>query len=102
MRTIISPCTISPTCLLPCLVVRPGLVRSVGTDGREVLLNKAIHLQHGWVGVVNRSQADINGRVDMATSRQKEGEYFQSVPAYRDLSNVGTAKLTSELSAHLE
>ena len=34
-----------------------------GTDCRDVLLGKTLRLRHGWVAVVNRGQADINGRV---------------------------------------
>jgi GTP-binding protein EngB required for normal cell division len=33
-----------------------------GTDARDVLLNKVYSLKLGYIGVVNRSQADINGK----------------------------------------
>ena len=33
-----------------------------GTSALEVLSNRAVPLKLGYVGVVNRSQADINGR----------------------------------------
>lgn len=36
-----------------------------GTDALEILGRGSYHLQHPWVGVVNRSQADINMSVDM-------------------------------------
>ena len=34
-----------------------------GTDARDVLDGHAVKLKHGWIGVVNRGQADINSRV---------------------------------------
>ena len=33
-----------------------------GTNAREVLEGQAVKLKHGWIGVVNRGQADINSR----------------------------------------
>ena len=37
-----------------------------GTNAREVLEGAAVKLKHGWIGVVNRGQADINSRVGHA------------------------------------
>ena len=37
-----------------------------GTNAREVLEGAAVKLKHGWIGVVNRGQADINSRVGPA------------------------------------
>ena len=34
-----------------------------GTDARDILDNAAVRLKHGWIGVINRGQADINSRV---------------------------------------
>jgi dynamin 1-like protein len=34
-----------------------------GTDARDVLNGQAVRLKNGWIGVVNRGQADINSRV---------------------------------------
>lgn len=34
-----------------------------GTDAREILTNTAVRLRNGWVGVVNRGQADLNAKV---------------------------------------
>ncbi|MCP6508478.1 dynamin family protein, partial [Klebsiella pneumoniae] len=33
-----------------------------GTDARDVLENKLLPLRRGYIGVVNRSQKDIDGR----------------------------------------
>lgn len=38
-----------------------------GTDAREVLEGSAVKLKHGWIGVVNRGQADINSKVKPAS-----------------------------------
>lgn len=34
-----------------------------GTDARDVLNGQAVRLKNGWIGVVNRGQADINSKV---------------------------------------
>ena len=48
-----------------------------GTDCRDVLCGRSLRLRHGWVGVVNRGQADINKRTSMAEARAREGEFFR-------------------------
>ncbi|KAJ0837132.1 putative dynamin central domain, dynamin, GTPase region, Dynamin superfamily [Helianthus annuus] len=47
---------------------------------REVLEGRAYRLQHPWVGIVNRSQADINKNSDMIYARWREQEYFATSP----------------------
>ena len=34
-----------------------------GTDARDVLQGSAVRLKNGWIGIVNRGQADIMGKV---------------------------------------
>jgi hypothetical protein len=63
----------------------------------KVLEGRAYRLQHPWVGIVNRSQADINKNVDMIIARRKEREYFETSPEYGHLSN----KMGSEYLAKL-
>ena len=36
-----------------------------GTDARDILENRFLPLKKGYVGVVNRSQKDINSRKDI-------------------------------------
>ena len=48
----------------------------------KVLEGGQYRLQHPWVGIVNRSQADINKNVDMIVARRKEREYFETSPEY--------------------
>lgn len=68
----------------------------------QVLEGRSYRLQHPWVGIVNRSQADINRNVDMIAARRKEQEYFESSPEYGHLAHkMGAeylAKLLSEVS----
>ena len=68
----------------------------------KVLEGRAYRLQHPWVGIVNRSQADINKNVNMIAARRKEQEYFESSPEYGHLAHkMGAeylAKLLSKVS----
>lgn len=72
-----------------------------GTDCRDVLCGRSLRLRHGWVGVVNRGQADINKRMSMPEARAREQEFFRSTDTYRDLDNTGTTYLANKLSNHL-
>jgi replication fork clamp-binding protein CrfC len=47
-----------------------------GTDAREILENKLLPLRRGYVGVVNRSQKDIDGRKDIKAALQAERTFF--------------------------
>ncbi|KAL5225460.1 hypothetical protein ABZP36_012099 [Zizania latifolia] len=74
-----------------------------GTNALDVLEGRAYRLQHPWVGIVNRSQADINKNVDMIIARRKEQEFFASSPEYSHLaSRMGSEYLAKLLSQHLE
>ncbi|GAB2226694.1 hypothetical protein Droror1_Dr00022513 [Drosera rotundifolia] len=74
-----------------------------GTNALDVLEGRSYRLQHPWVGIVNRSQADINKNVDMISARQKEREYFETSPDYAHLfSKMGSEFLAKLLSKHLE
>ncbi|XVF13542.1 hypothetical protein REPUB_Repub08aG0216400 [Reevesia pubescens] len=74
-----------------------------GTNAVDVLEGRAYPLQHPWVGIVNRSQADINKNVDMIAARRKEREFFATSPDYGHLaSKMGSEYLAKVLSKHLE
>ncbi|XP_020228158.1 dynamin-related protein 1B isoform X1 [Cajanus cajan] len=74
-----------------------------GTDAAEILEGKSYKLNYPWIGVVNRSQADINKQVDMIAARKRETEYFANSPEYRHLaSRMGSVHLGKVLSKHLE
>ncbi|KAL8160051.1 hypothetical protein V2J09_001588 [Rumex salicifolius] len=74
-----------------------------GTNAVDILEGRAFRLQFPWVGIVNRSQADINKNVDMMASRRKEREFWANSPEYRHLANkMGSEYLAKILSKHLE
>ncbi|GJN20162.1 hypothetical protein PR202_gb07504 [Eleusine coracana subsp. coracana] len=74
-----------------------------GTNALDVLEGRSYRLQHPWVGIVNRSQADINRNVDMIVARRKEQEFFTSSPEYAHLaSRMGSEYLAKLLSQQLE
>lgn len=65
----------------------------------KVLEGRSYRLQHPWVGIVNRSQADINKNVDMIIARRKEREYFATSSDYGHLaSKMGSEYLAKLLS----
>jgi hypothetical protein len=67
------------------------------------LEGRSYRLQHPWVGVVNRSQQDINKNVDMIAARRRERDYFQQSADYGHLSSrMGSEYLGKLLSKHLE
>ncbi|KAL0007444.1 hypothetical protein SO802_008946 [Lithocarpus litseifolius] len=74
-----------------------------GTNALDVIEGRSYRLQQPWVGIVNRSQADINKNVDMIVARRKEREYFATSPEYGHLaSKMGSEYLAKLLSKHLE
>ncbi|KAM6600209.1 hypothetical protein CsatA_019818 [Cannabis sativa] len=74
-----------------------------GTNAADILEGKSYKLQFPWIGVVNRSQADINKSVDMIAARRREREYFSNTTEYRHLAHrMGSEHLGKMLSKHLE
>ncbi|KAK9266866.1 hypothetical protein L1049_027125 [Liquidambar formosana] len=74
-----------------------------GTNALDVLEGRSYRLQHPWVGIVNRSQAEINKNVDMIAARRREREFFATSPDYGHLSSkMGSEYLAKLLSKHLE
>ena len=49
-----------------------------GTNAVDILNNRKYPLKLGWVGVVNRSQQDIEGRKTLADAKEAEKSYFHS------------------------
>lgn len=70
-----------------------------GTDCMDVLSNKVVPLQRGYIAVVNRSQRDIQERLPIRKGLAKEQAYFQSHPKYRQaLPQCGTVNLARTLN----
>jgi len=73
-----------------------------GTDARDVLENRLLPLRRGYVGVVNRSQKDIDGKKDIKAAVAAERKFFLSHPAYRHMADkCGTPYLQKQLNAQL-
>jgi len=73
-----------------------------GTDAREIMENKLLPLRRGYVGVVNRSQKDIEGRKDIKAAVAAERKFFLSHPSYRHMADrCGTPYLQKQLNAQL-
>ncbi|KAI5354059.1 PREDICTED: dynamin-related [Prunus dulcis] len=74
-----------------------------GTDARSFLLGKVIPLKLGYVGVVNRSQEDINKNRGIATALAYEEKFFNDHSVYRGLSDhCGIPQLARKLNEILE
>ncbi|XP_044729095.1 dynamin isoform X5 [Chrysoperla carnea] len=73
-----------------------------GTDARDILENKLLPLRRGYIGVVNRSQKDIDGRKDINAALAAERKFFLSHPSYRHLAErLGTPYLQRVLNQQL-
>ncbi|XP_054599579.1 dynamin-2 isoform X5 [Nothobranchius furzeri] len=73
-----------------------------GTDARDILENKLLPLRRGYIGVVNRSQKDIDGKKDIRAALAAERKFFLSHPAYRHLAErMGTPHLQKSLNQQL-
>ncbi|XP_058190195.1 phragmoplastin DRP1E-like [Rhododendron vialii] len=74
-----------------------------GTNALDVLEGRSYRLQHPWVGIVNRSQADLNRNVDMLSARCREREFFATSLEYGHMaSRMGSEYLAKLLSEQLE
>ncbi|KAG2490563.1 hypothetical protein HYH03_010957 [Edaphochlamys debaryana] len=73
-----------------------------GTDAAHILRNAHIPLRLGYVGLVLRSQADINAGLPMPDCRRREEAFFASRAEYRDVAaHCGIAHLARRLNAIL-
>ncbi|XP_065089143.1 dynamin isoform X3 [Ochlerotatus camptorhynchus] len=73
-----------------------------GTDARDILENKLLPLRRGYIGVVNRSQKDIEGRKDIVAALAAERKFFLSHPSYRHIADrLGTPYLQKVLNQQL-
>eukprot|EP00252_Welwitschia_mirabilis_P025369 TRINITY_DN7890_c0_g1_i2.p1 TRINITY_DN7890_c0_g1~~TRINITY_DN7890_c0_g1_i2.p1 ORF type:complete len:829 (+),score=169.72 TRINITY_DN7890_c0_g1_i2:397-2883(+) len=70
-----------------------------GTDARNFLLGKEIPLRLGYVGVVNRSQADIDSNKSIQDALAYEANFFSSRPVYHNLEDrCGIPHLAKKLN----
>lgn len=58
-----------------------------------------VFLRAGYIGVVNRSQKDIDGKKDIRVALAAERKFFLSHPAYRHIAErMGTPHLQKTLN----
>ncbi|XP_044217975.1 dynamin 3a isoform X1 [Thunnus albacares] len=73
-----------------------------GTDAREILENRLLPLRRGYIGVVNRSQKDIDGKKDIKAALLAEEKFFLSHSAYKHIAaSMGTPYLQRILNQQL-
>lgn len=70
-----------------------------GTNALDILTGRVYSLKLGFIGVVNRSQLDINSGKDLKDAIDHEMEFFRSHPAYRNIAHrCGTKFLAKALN----
>ncbi|XP_055331611.1 dynamin-like isoform X2 [Paramacrobiotus metropolitanus] len=73
-----------------------------GTDARDILENKLLPLRRGYIGIVNRSQRDIDGKKDIKAAQDAERKFFITHPSYRHIAErMGTSYLQRVLNQQL-
>ncbi|KAK5652603.1 hypothetical protein OQA88_10364 [Cercophora sp. LCS_1] len=73
-----------------------------GTNALDILSGRVYPLKLGWIGVVNRSQQDIQGNKPMEEALKSESEFFRHHPAYRNIATrCGTHFLAKTLNTTL-
>ncbi|KAI9657610.1 MAG: Dynamin- GTPase protein [Bathelium mastoideum] len=73
-----------------------------GTNALDILSGRVYPLKLGFIGVVNRSQQDIQGNKSLAEALQTERDFFRHHPAYRNMANrCGTQYLAKTLNTTL-
>jgi dynamin 1-like protein len=70
-----------------------------GTNALDILTGRVYPLKLGFIGIVNRSQQDINSEKSMADAFESETEFFREHPAYRNIAHKnGTKYLAKTLN----
>jgi len=73
-----------------------------GTNALDILSGRVYPLKLGFIGVVNRSQQDIQTQKPMSESLRAESEFFRHHPAYRNMATrCGTQYLARTLNTTL-
>ena len=67
-----------------------------GTHALDVLTGRVYPLKLGFIGVVNRSQQDINVEKSLQEARESEAEFFKSHPAYRNIAHKNGTKFLAK------
>lgn len=70
-----------------------------GTNALDILTGRVYPLKLGFIGVVNRSQQDINSEKSMSDAAESEADFFRNHAAYRSIAHKnGTRYLAKTLN----
>lgn len=70
-----------------------------GTNALDILTGRVYPLKLGFIGVVGRSQQDINAQKPMDEQARTEEEFFRNHPGYRNIAHrCGTRFLAKTLN----
>lgn len=73
-----------------------------GTNAMDILSGRVYPLKLGFIGVVNRSQQDIQSGKSLSEALRAEADFFRHHPAYRNMANrCGTQFLAKTLNTTL-
>lgn len=73
-----------------------------GTNALDILSGRVYPLKLGFIGVVNRSQQDIQGNKTLSEALKSEADFFRHHPAYRNMATrCGTQFLAKSLNTTL-
>lgn len=73
-----------------------------GTNAMDILTGRVYPLKLGFIGVVNRSQQDIQSGKSLSAALSAEAEFFKCHPAYRNMATrCGTQFLAKSLNTTL-
>ena len=73
-----------------------------GTNALDILSGRVYPLKLGFIGIVNRSQQDIQGNKSLSEALKDESDFFRHNPAYRNMANrCGTQFLAKTLNGTL-
>jgi len=70
-----------------------------GTDAMDIFTGRSIPLSLGYIGIINRSQEDINSGKTIRQALEDEKKFFASHPIYKPISKrLGTQFLSQTLN----
>ena len=67
-----------------------------GTNALDVLTGRTYPLKLGFIGVVNRSQQDINAEKNLKDALDSETEFFTTHSAYRNIAHRNGTKFLAK------
>jgi len=72
-----------------------------GTHAGDILNNKVVPMSLGYVGIINRSQRDIEAGKTITAHLKTEKDYIEKHPVYGTMQNLGTKHLSTVLNREL-